>query len=102
MMVGVSKICDNYGLNVWVWYPALDKDYSDPRTVEFALREWSEVFKQLPRLDAVFVPGGDPGHTRPKLLMALLEKQTQVLHRFHPAAQLWVSPQRFSHELIEL
>ena len=26
-------------------------------------KEWGEVFQQLPRIDAVFVPGGDPGHT---------------------------------------
>ena len=50
-----------------------------PQTVEFALKEWGEVFRQLPRIDAVFVPGGDPGHTQPKLLMALLEKQTANL-----------------------
>jgi hypothetical protein len=50
----------------------------------------------LPRIDAVFVPGGDPGHTQPKYLMALLEKQTQNLRRYHPKAQMWVSPQSFS------
>ena len=48
------------------------------RPCEFALKEWGEVFRQLPRIDAVFVPGGDPGHTQPKYLMALLEKQTAV------------------------
>ncbi len=101
MLRGMSRLLDDYGLDVWLWYPALDKDYADPRTVEFALREWGEVFKQMPRLDAVFVPGGDPGHTRPKFLMALLEKQTQVLHRFHPAAQMWVSPQGFNQEWLD-
>src|SRR5262249_28294215 len=69
-MVGMSKLLDDYGLDVWIWYPALDPDYSDAKTVEFALKEWSEVFQKLPRIDAVFVPGGDPGHTRPKFLMA--------------------------------
>ncbi len=98
MMAGVSKVCDDYGLDVWVWYPALDKDYSDPKTVESALQEWGEVFKALPRVDAVFVPGGDPGHTRPRYLMALLQKQTEVLHRYHPKATMWVSPQGFTPE----
>jgi len=28
----------------WIWYPALDKDYSDSKTVEFALAEWGAVF----------------------------------------------------------
>jgi hypothetical protein len=95
MMIEMSRIADEYGLDVWIWYPAMDRDYSDPATVEFALKEWAEVFKQLPRIDAVFVPGGDPGHTQPKHLMALLAKQTTSLRRFHPKAQMWVSPQSF-------
>ena len=101
MMVAMSKILDDYGLDVWIWYPAMDKDYSDPKTVEFALKEWGEVFQKLPRIDAVFVPGGDPGHTQPKHLMALLEKQTQNLRRYHPKGQMWVSPQSFSQEWME-
>ena len=96
MMTGMSGLANSYGLDVWVWYPALDSDYSKPETVEFALREWGEVFSKLPRLDAVFVPGGDPGHTAPRLLMALLEKETENLHRYHPKAQMWVSPQGFT------
>jgi hypothetical protein len=100
MLVAMSRLCDEYGLDVWLWYPALDKDYSDPKTVEAALKEWGAVFARLPRVDAVFVPGGDPGHTRPRYLMELLEKQAEVLHRSHPKATLWVSPQGFSPEWI--
>ena len=96
MMIAMSQICADYGLDVWIWYPALDKDYGDQKTVEFALNEWGEVFKKLPRVDAVFVPGGDPGNTPPKLLMNLLEKQTTNLHRYHPNAGMWVAPQGFT------
>lgn len=98
MMVEMSRIANEYGLDVSVWYPAMDKDYSDPATVQFALKEWEEVFRRLPRLDAVFVPGGDPGHTQPKYMFALLEKQTASLHRYHPKAQMWLSPQGFTKE----
>jgi hypothetical protein len=101
MMTEMSRMADSYGLDVWIWYPAMDKDYSDPKTVEFALREWGEVFRQLPRIDAVFVPGGDPGHTEPKYLLALLEQETAVLHRYHPKAQMWVSPQSFNREWMD-
>jgi hypothetical protein len=101
MMVEMSRLLDEYGLDVWVWYPALDKDYSDPKIVEFALNEWGEVFQKLPRIDAVFVPGGDPGHTQPKFLMALLEKETEVLHRYHPKAEMWVSPQGFDQAWLD-
>jgi hypothetical protein len=96
MMEELSRICDAYGIDVWIWYPAMDRDYSKPETVDFALHEWAEVFRCLPRIDAVFVPGGDPGNAEPKYLMALLEKQTASLHRFHPKAQMWMSPQSFS------
>jgi hypothetical protein len=101
MMVGMSKLADDYGLDVWIWYPAMDRDYANPDTVSFALKEWGAVFQKLPRIDAVFVPGGDPGHTRPKVLMALLEKQTAVLRRHHPRAQMWVSPQSFTKEWLD-
>src|SRR5882724_717244 len=101
MMIEMSRLLDEYGLDTWIWYPAMDKDYSDPKTVEFALDEWGEVFRKLPRVDAVFVPGGDPGHTQPKFLMALLEKETRVLHQYHPKAQMWVSPQSFNREWLD-
>ena len=95
MMIGMSRLADQYDLDVWIWYPALDANYGDAATVEFALKEWGEVFQKLPRIDAVFVPGGDPGHTQPAKLMALLEKQTANLKKYHPRAQMWVSPQGF-------
>jgi hypothetical protein len=98
MMVEMSRIANEYGLDVSIWYPAMDQDYSDPAQVEFALKEWAEVFRQLPRIDAVFVPGGDPGHTEPKYMFALLEKQTASLRRYHPKAQMWLSPQGFTKE----
>jgi len=69
--------------------------------VEFALKEWGDVFKRLPRIDQIFVPGGDPGHTQPKYMMALLEKQTENLHRYHPKAQMWMSPQGFTKEWMD-
>ncbi len=98
MMIEQSRLADAYGLDVWVWYPAMDRDYSDPATVEFALKEWGEIFRSLPRLDAVFVPGGDPGHTPPRVFLPFLEKQAANLRRYHPKAQMWVSGQGFDRE----
>ena len=101
MMVGMSRLADEYGIDVWVWYPAMDKDYDDPATVDRALKEWTDVLKRLPRLDAVFVPGGDPGHTRPKALMALLKTQADALKSHHPKAEMWVSPQGFNAQWLD-
>jgi hypothetical protein len=96
MMVQMSRIADEYGLDVWVWYPAMDPDYGNPQQVESAVKEWADVLSKLPRVDAIFVPGGDPGHTQPKHLMALLEKQTASIRKSHPAVQMWMSPQGFT------
>ena len=101
MMTEMSRLADAYGLDVWIWYPAMELDYANPQTVEAELREWGEVFRKLPRVDAVFVPGGDPGHSPPKVLMPFLEKETEVLHRYHPKAQMWVSPQGFNQQWLD-
>ena len=95
MMIEMSRICDEYGLDVWIWYPAMDPDYADPATVESALKEWAHIYQVLPRIDALFVPGGDPGHTEPKAMLAFLEKQKASLRRYHPKSQMWMSPQGF-------
>lgn len=101
MMEKMSALADSYGMDVWVWYPAMDPDYSNPTTVTAALKEWGDVFRRLPRIDAVFVPGGDPGHTAPDLLMSLLQKQSVTLNRYHPKAKIWVSPQGFTQEWVD-
>ncbi len=95
-MVGMSAICERYGLDVWVWYPALEEDYTDAATMKRALEEWGGVFEKLPRLDAVFVPCGDPGATPPEVLMPMLQQQARQLKEWHPKATWWIAPQGFN------
>ncbi|HTN68349.1 MAG TPA: hypothetical protein VLZ33_02700, partial [Dysgonamonadaceae bacterium] len=95
MMVEQSKIGDSYGMDVWMWYPNLGTNYYHPDSVNHELQERHEVFKALPRLDALFVPGGDPGKLEPDELFSFLEKEAKVLHQYHPKAKIWVSPQVF-------
>ena len=95
MMIEVSRLAQEYGIELWIWYPALDPDYGDPAQVEFALNEWGNVLRQLPQVDALFIPGGDPGHTPPRHLFPMMEKQARQLRQFHPQAQVWMSPQGF-------
>lgn len=101
MMIGMSQIADDYGLAVWIWYPALDEDYARPEMVEFALNEWGEIYRRLPRIDAILVPGGDPGNTRPRFLLPMLAQQTALLKQYHPNAQMWISAQGFSQEWLD-
>ena len=46
-------------------------------------------------------PAATPATRGPRYLMALLEKQAANLRRFHPKAQMWVSPQSFSREWLD-
>jgi len=101
MMEGMSQIADDYGVDVWIWYPAMDEDYSESDIVELALKERKKIFERLPRINAVFTPGGDPGHTRPKYFMPFLAKQTELLKSFHPEAEMWMSPQGFNQEWMD-
>ncbi|WP_225309639.1 hypothetical protein [Larkinella humicola] len=95
MIAEQSRICREYGLDVWMWYPNLGKDYVHPDSIQKELNERHQIFATVPKLDAVFVPGGDPGDLEPDVLFAWLEKEAAVLTKYHPKAKIWVSPQVF-------
>ncbi len=95
MIAKQSEICDSYGMDVWMWYPNMGSDYINPDSIKRELEERREVFKAVPRLDHLFVPGGDPGDLEPDVLFNWLEKEAEVLHEYHPNAKIWVSPQVF-------
>ena len=95
MITEQSKICDSYGIDVWMWYPNLGANYTNPDSLKKEMDERHKVFKAIPRLDALFVPGGDPGDLEPDELFAWLQKEAEVLQQYHPKAKIWVSPQVF-------
>ena len=96
MIVEQSRICKEYGLDVWMWYPNVGSDYIQPDSIQSELNEREKVFSSLPKLNAVFVPAGDPGDLPPDVLFHWLEKEAVVLRKYHPDAKIWVSPQGFN------
>ena len=104
MMVLMSQLAADYGLDVWIWSPLprslrhAKSVYTDAKIVDAPLEEWAEVFRELPKIDNVFVPGGDPGNIHPAILLPLMEKQKKVLNKYHPNARIWVSPQNFDRK----
>ncbi|MSU49763.1 MAG: hypothetical protein EXS37_11875 [Opitutus sp.] len=103
MMIEQSRIAQEYGIAYWVWYPALNRgrkplNYDDPAEVTAALKDWDVVLSQLPQVDALFVPGGDPGHNPPKPFFRMIAQQVAQLRRHHPKAEGWISAQTFSGE----
>ncbi len=101
MMIKMDKILEKYNLNVWIWYPQMFGDYTKPENVEKSMEDNRKIFSQLSKIDAIFVPGGDPGHLQPKVLFNYLEKETRLLRQFHPKAEMWVSPQGYSAEWMD-
>ncbi|MDR1369216.1 MAG: hypothetical protein LBJ72_03660 [Dysgonamonadaceae bacterium] len=93
MMVEQSKIAASYGMDVWIWYPNMETDYTNPDIVAKELEDRRTVFKTLPKLDCVFVPGGDPGELDPDIMFPWLANVAEVLQEYHPHAKIWVSPQ---------
>jgi hypothetical protein len=103
MMIQMSQLADNYGLDVWIWYPNVEEAdyYSDPLVMDYAMREREKVLSQLPRVDAVFVPGGDPPTSRnqihPEQTIPLMKNMKEILNRYHPDATMWHSFQNFDN-----
>ncbi len=90
-----SRICDKYDLDVWMWYPNMGTDYRNQDSLQREIEERREVFASVPRLDHLFIPGGDPGDLEPDLLFDWLEQVADILHERHPQAKIWISPQVF-------
>ena len=93
----LSEMIGAYGLDVWLWLP-LDEDVTAPQAAEEALEVRRALFESCAHVTDVMVPGGDPGHTPPNILMPWLDKLAGVLHSVHPSARLWVSNQGFEHD----
>lgn len=94
-IIGLSALAERYGLDFALYYPQLGKDYGDPGTVAAELKAFEALVRRLPRVDALYVPGGDPGHTHPDRLFPLVEQEARVLARVHPRAKVWLSGQGF-------
>lgn len=95
MMIKQSEIADSYGMDVWMWYPNMGSNYTQPDSLQNELKQREIIFSKLKRVDAVFVPGGDPGDLHPDVLFSWLKQVAKVLNKYHPNAKIWVSPQAF-------
>jgi hypothetical protein len=95
MNKALSDICARYDLDYWVWTPVVF-DLNDVAQRAAELKKHESLYAACPRLDAVFVPGGDPGANPPKLLLPFLEDIGARLMARHPRARVWLSLQWFN------
>lgn len=82
-----SRAAQDLDLEVSVWIPNGDAD----EDAELAERE--DLFARIPRLDAVFIPGADPGDLPAGDMIVRAVKIGALARRYHPDVQLWVSAQ---------
>jgi len=99
MHIEISGICKKYDVDYWVWTPA-GGDLAEESVREAALKKHEEFYKSIPRLDAIFFPGGDPGHNHPEHVLPHLKELSELLKRYHPDAGVWISLQGFNLEKI--
>lgn len=93
-LAGIATIAHRLGLHVALYYPELG-DYATPRAVAAEMAAFRRTLADLPYVDALYVPGGDPGHTAPDRLFPLVAQQAAVLHARNPKAPVYISSQGF-------
>jgi hypothetical protein len=96
----LGRICAKYDLDYWVWTPA-DFDLLDETLRAQALDKHEAFYKDTPRLDAIFFPGGDPGNNHPREVMPFLEDISRRLAKHHATAKIWISLQGFNQEKVD-
>jgi hypothetical protein len=100
MNIHISEICAAYGIENWIWTPATC-DLKDKVLRDRELLKNEKIYKELPQLDGVFFPGGDPGENHPREVMPFLKDLHDLLVKYHPEAGIWISLQGFSAEQID-
>jgi len=97
MNLRLSELLDEYGLDVWMWYPLLAV-VTDPDVYQSELDVRERFFDDIPRIDYVMIPGGDPGVNHPKDLMPWAADMAKLLHARFPKAGIYISNQKFHAE----
>ncbi|MCK5862240.1 MAG: hypothetical protein KAH38_07135 [Candidatus Hydrogenedentes bacterium] len=97
MNVKIAELLERYGLEVWLFLE-LSGHVENPKEWISELEARDQLFSAYPIIDHIMIPGGDPGHTAPNLLMSWLADLSPVLHNYFPNAGIWVSNQGFVSE----
>ncbi|MBR2730423.1 MAG: hypothetical protein IKD72_00320, partial [Clostridia bacterium] len=80
-------------LDLSLWYPNVTEE-SDLA----AAKRHAALYARLQRLDAVMIPGSDPGDLPVDALMRRCKAISAVLKARHPQAKLWLSAQQPHHQ----
>ncbi len=87
-VVEASRLADTVDLDVSLWHANDDKE-----SEEEALRIRENIYSKIPRINAVFPPGGDPGEMYADDFVERCRKISDLLKKIHPEAQMHPSAQ---------
>lgn len=87
-LVEASRLADTVDLDVSLWHANDDKE-----TEADALALRRSLYAAIPRLDYLFVPGGDPGEMEASAFVERCKKISNLLKALHPNAQFHPSAQ---------
>lgn len=90
----MARAAHRLGLDVALFYPLLG-DYDGGEADDAEVAAFSDLVATLPALDAVYLPGGDPGDTPPALLFPLAERLARAMRARFPRSELLISTQGF-------
>lgn len=96
----MARAAHRLGLDVALFYPLL-RDYDGAKADEAEIADFSNLIATLPALDAVYLPGGDPGHTAPERLFPLAERLAQAMRARFPRSELLISTQGFDAKQLD-
>lgn len=87
-VIEASRLADKIDLDVSLWHA---NDDSETEEEALAIRE--KLYSKIPRIDAVFPPGGDPGNMYSDAFIERCKKISHILKKSHPNAQMHPSAQ---------
>lgn len=87
-VIEASRLADTVDLDVSLWHANDDKE-----TEEEALRLREDIYSKIPRINAVFPPGGDPGEMYADAFVERCRKISDIVKKHHPEAQMHPSAQ---------
>ena len=88
MLIAMSEICVDYDIDLSVWHELWSKD-SDEETLD----KMHKLYDDLPKLDVLFPPGGDPGDMQGEAFVQRCIKMKRELRKVFPKIQMWPSAQ---------
>ncbi len=88
MLSSISEICDELDVDLSVWHPTYSKESNDD-----VKEKIDEYYKNIKKLNTLFIPGGDPGDMMPNDLFERCKFIKNSVCKYHPDVKIWISAQ---------